>query len=139
MKQKLVLFIFLMSALSLNAQNKLGSDNATTFEYATISARVTFQSNSIVYDEKSFEKSPMLHLPSGERLILKNTSSKSIDNRFRTMNELINYMSNEGWRFVSSTVIQNKFDHQEHVQNSQINAENADNFLQQIIFEREKK
>lgn len=138
MKQKLVLFIFLLSALSLQAQIKIGGETNPKFEYATVTARVIFQNNGIIYNETGYNNSPMVYLPNGDRFILKNSTVKSGDNRFTNMNEIINYMSNEGWRLISHSAIQNKFDTQRDKENDLFYSRNFDELYQQLIFERQK-
>lgn len=139
MKNTLVLLSFLCFSTLLTAQIKVGgteTESIATYEYATVSARVTFDSNSIIYDETSFQKSPMVYLPNGDSFILKNSLMKAAENRFKNVNEIINYMAREGWRLVSTTVIQNQFDTTHSTQNTIINQENDHDFLQQLIFER---
>lgn len=139
MKRIILLLAFMSSITLVSAQIKVGeTENPTTitYEYMTVSARVTFDSNSIIYDETSFQKSPMVYLPNGDRFILKNSLVKATENRFKNVNEIINYMAREGWRLVSTTVIQNQFDTTLSTQNTIINRENDHDFLQQLIFER---
>lgn len=139
MKKIILLLAFMCSVAAVSAQIKVGgteSESHSTYEYATVSVRVTFDSNSIIYDETSFQKSPMIYMPNGDHFILKNSLVKTSENRFKHVNEIINYMAKEGWRLVSATVIQNNFDTSNSVQNTIINKEFDHNFLQQLIFER---
>ncbi len=140
MRKLILLLVFLCSVTIASAQIKVGgteTESIATYEYATVSARVRFDSNSIIYDEQSFQKSPMIYLPDGNNFILKNSLKKISENHFKTMNEVINYLAMEGWRLVSSTVIQNQFDTDRSAQNTLINRENDHDFLQQLIFERQ--
>lgn len=111
MKIRLKNFLFFHLLGALLAINSITIaqtfESSQTKQFATVTMRVYYQGNVIIYDKMGLAKSPLLGLPDGKLYILtdeKGEITKVKKGEFTEMTQVLNYMASFGWNYVSSTI-----------------------------------
>ncbi len=131
MKNIILVLSFLCCYTLVSAQIKIGGDTVVQYEYATVTCRIFYQSNTIVYDETGISKSPILILPNKAAFIL-TYEKQSKNTKFSYVGEVLNYMGSFGWKLINSTTLAYEGDDG----NNKSTIINTNEYMQQLIFER---